>query len=220
MGDRSVSRSPHQCRPRLATATWLNRCPRLPLTCRAAVCHQTDLASILDPDIDQAALKASRPPGWRGALGQVSAALSHLRNLLEVGPGDLFLFCGTLPAIRADHGGLALHRSEAAWDLRVASGRRCCRSPFGRLACFGPLSVVGKSPSCAPRLDRPKYGIHRQGSAEYGGRDDAGVWSFRPSDPTFLRQIRYTISMERSGVARSIVRRCWHDLSSTRAVAW
>lgn len=47
----------------------------------------------LDPDIDQAALKASRPPGWRGALGQVSAALSHLRNA-EVGPGDLFLFWG------------------------------------------------------------------------------------------------------------------------------
>jgi hypothetical protein len=47
----------------------------------------------LDPDIDRAALKVPRPPGWRGALGQASAALSHLRNS-GVGPGDLFLFWG------------------------------------------------------------------------------------------------------------------------------
>jgi hypothetical protein len=46
----------------------------------------------LDPDIDAAALPG-RPPGWRGALGQASAALSHLRNQ-GVGPGDLFLFWG------------------------------------------------------------------------------------------------------------------------------
>lgn len=47
----------------------------------------------LDPDIDPKALAGARPPGWRGALGQVSAALSHLRNA-RVGPGDLFLFWG------------------------------------------------------------------------------------------------------------------------------
>lgn len=46
----------------------------------------------LDPDIDRDALSA-RPQGWRGALGQVSASLSHLRNH-GVGPGDLFLFWG------------------------------------------------------------------------------------------------------------------------------
>lgn len=46
----------------------------------------------LDPDIDIAALDM-RPTGWRGALGQVSSALSHLRNQ-RVGPGDLFLFWG------------------------------------------------------------------------------------------------------------------------------
>ena len=34
----------------------------------------------LDPDLDAGAL--SRPPGWRGALGQVSAAQSHLLNVL------------------------------------------------------------------------------------------------------------------------------------------
>lgn len=45
----------------------------------------------LDPDIDQACLP--RRPGWRGALGQVSAALSHLENQ-GVGEGDLFLFWG------------------------------------------------------------------------------------------------------------------------------
>jgi hypothetical protein len=47
----------------------------------------------LDPDIDKAAFTASRPAGWRGALGQVSAALSHLQNC-GVGPDDLFLFWG------------------------------------------------------------------------------------------------------------------------------
>jgi hypothetical protein len=51
-----------------------------------APCH-------LDPDIDRDALGVARPPGWRGALGQVSAALSHLRNN-GVGPGDVFLFWG------------------------------------------------------------------------------------------------------------------------------
>jgi hypothetical protein len=47
----------------------------------------------LDPDIDADALKCGRQPGWRGALGQVGAALSHLQNT-HVGPGDLFLFWG------------------------------------------------------------------------------------------------------------------------------
>lgn len=46
----------------------------------------------LDPDIWDDALR-HRPEGWRGALGQASAALTHLRNQ-EVGPGDLFLFWG------------------------------------------------------------------------------------------------------------------------------
>ncbi|MGY6552563.1 MAG: Nmad3 family putative nucleotide modification protein [Erythrobacter sp.] len=51
--------------------------------------HQT---CHLDPDLDHAAL-AQRPPGWRGALGQASAALGHLENQ-GIGPGDLFLFWG------------------------------------------------------------------------------------------------------------------------------
>lgn len=45
----------------------------------------------LDPDIDPQSLP--RKPGWRGALGQTSAAQRHLANQ-EVGVGDLFLFWG------------------------------------------------------------------------------------------------------------------------------
>lgn len=50
----------------------------------ACPCH-------LDPDLDRNALP--RLPGWRGALGQVGAAQSHLANH-DVGPGDVFLFWG------------------------------------------------------------------------------------------------------------------------------
>lgn len=45
----------------------------------------------LDPDIDAALIP--RHPDWRGALGQVKAALSHLDNQ-GVGVGDLFIFWG------------------------------------------------------------------------------------------------------------------------------
>jgi hypothetical protein len=45
----------------------------------------------LDPDIDSK--QKPRPSGWRGALGQVSAAASHLNNQ-GIAPGDLFLFWG------------------------------------------------------------------------------------------------------------------------------
>ena len=47
----------------------------------------------LDPDLDPLAFVDGRPTGWRGALGQVSAALSHLRNS-DVGADDIFLFWG------------------------------------------------------------------------------------------------------------------------------
>jgi Nucleotide modification associated domain 3 len=46
----------------------------------------------LDPDIDPDAL-AGRRPGWRGAFGQASRALSHLENQGVV-EDDLFLFWG------------------------------------------------------------------------------------------------------------------------------
>jgi len=59
----------------------------------------------LDPDIDRAALKIiPRLPGWRGALGQVGAALSHLRNA-KIGRDDLFLFWGLYrPCVRTTAG--------------------------------------------------------------------------------------------------------------------
>jgi len=56
----------------------------------------------LDPDLDAGALP--RPPGWRGALGQVSAAQSHLANH-GAGSGDVFLFWGLFrPAVRSSAG--------------------------------------------------------------------------------------------------------------------
>ncbi|MBN8957102.1 MAG: hypothetical protein J0H17_11115, partial [Rhizobiales bacterium] len=45
----------------------------------------------LDPDLNPSVLP--RLPGWRGALGQVGAAQSHLSNE-GVSVGDLFLFWG------------------------------------------------------------------------------------------------------------------------------
>ncbi len=59
----------------------------------------------LDPDIDRGALKARRPRGWRGAFGQVSHALSHLKNN-AVAPGDIFLFWGLYRDCRVDTGRL------------------------------------------------------------------------------------------------------------------
>lgn len=51
---------------------------------RATPCH-------LDPDLDPRV--RPRAPGWRGALGQLAAAQSHLAGQ-GVGVGDLFLFWG------------------------------------------------------------------------------------------------------------------------------
>ncbi|MHB9362247.1 Nmad3 family putative nucleotide modification protein [Mesorhizobium sp. LNJC403B00] len=47
----------------------------------------------LDPDINSASLGKTRPRSWRGALGQIGAAQSHLNNHC-VGAGDVFLFWG------------------------------------------------------------------------------------------------------------------------------
>jgi hypothetical protein len=58
---------------------------------RERTCH-------LDPDLDPSSLP--RLPDWRGALGQVSAAQTHLANNL-IARGDLFLFWGLVwPASR------------------------------------------------------------------------------------------------------------------------
>ena len=63
----------------------------------------------LDPDLDANCLV--RQPGWRGALGQVSAAQSHLSNN-GVGRGDVFLFWGLYrAAVRSQMGSWTFART-------------------------------------------------------------------------------------------------------------
>lgn len=92
LGSRPISLPIPTSEPTPATYGHLNR----ELSWMASDLSGGALASTrpchLDPDIDRDAL-ATRPEGWRGALGQVSSSLSHLRNQ-GVGPGDLFLFWG------------------------------------------------------------------------------------------------------------------------------
>ncbi|EPI5388443.1 hypothetical protein ACS64U_004290 [Pseudomonas aeruginosa] len=61
---------------------------------RATPCH-------LDPDLDSS--MRPRSPGWRGALGQLAAAQSHLIGQ-GVGVGDLFLFWGLFRPVSQIHG--------------------------------------------------------------------------------------------------------------------
>lgn len=73
---------------------------------RDTYCH-------LDPDISADSLNKPRLPGWRGALGQVSAALAHLRRF-NVSGGDVFIFWGRFrPCRRVDgkwvYSGPSLH---------------------------------------------------------------------------------------------------------------
>ncbi len=56
----------------------------------------------LDPDIDASIVPGRRPSGWRGSLGQVGAAQSHLANQ-AVGRDDVFVFWGLFrPVERAE----------------------------------------------------------------------------------------------------------------------
>lgn len=61
---------------------------------RESPCH-------LDPDLAAEATRAKRLPGWRGSLGQVSSAQSHLDNR-GVSEGDVFLFWGLFAPARRD----------------------------------------------------------------------------------------------------------------------
>lgn len=65
---------------------------------RSEPCH-------LDPDVDAAILRGPRPSGWRGSLGQVGAAQSHLANQ-GIGRDDVFVFWGLFRAVE---------RAEGAW---------------------------------------------------------------------------------------------------------
>jgi hypothetical protein len=92
----------------------------------AQACH-------LDPDLDPLALP-NRPPGWRGALGQASAALSHLDNQ-GVGAGDLFLFWGLYRPVE---------RAGGRW--RYAGPR--CHALFGWLH-IGKVCVIDDAGTAA-----------------------------------------------------------------------
>jgi hypothetical protein len=87
----------------------------------------------LDPDLDANSLV--RLPGWRGALGQVSAAQSHLSNN-DVGAGDVFLFWGLFRSAAQNPGG--------TWTYTGDSEHRW----FGWLQVDEVLSV-GQDPSRA-----------------------------------------------------------------------
>ncbi len=91
----------------------------------------------LDPDLALESRRRSRSSGWRGSLGQESAAQGHLSNQ-GVGPGDLFLFFGLFRR--------AIKRDKKAWAfqgksfhalfgwLRVQEAIPVKRNPAGVLA--------------------------------------------------------------------------------------
>ena len=96
----------------------------------------------LDPDLDPNSLM--RPPDWRGALGQVGAAQSHLANH-GVGPGDIFLFWGLFRAASREGG---------RWQFMSTPEHRI----FGWLQIEAVLTV-GEDPD--PTLARyPWLGSH------------------------------------------------------------
>lgn len=64
---------------------------------RSEPCH-------LDPDIDASIVPGRRPSGWRGSLGQVGAAQSHLANQ-GVGRDDVFVFWGLFRPVERAEGG-------------------------------------------------------------------------------------------------------------------
>jgi Nucleotide modification associated domain 3 len=89
----------------------------------------------LDPDLDAKSLV--RQPGWRGALGQISAAQSHLANN-GVGVGDVFLFWGLYRrAVRCQKG---------TWTFTGSAEHRL----FGWLQVDEVLTI-GEDPSPALR---------------------------------------------------------------------
>jgi hypothetical protein len=96
----------------------------------------SDLPCHLDPDLEANSLL--RQPGWRGALGQVSAAQSHLSNN-GVGVGDLFLFWGLFRPAARNPGG--------TWTYTGDSEHRL----FGWLQVDEVLTI-GEDPS--PALHR------------------------------------------------------------------
>lgn len=87
---------------------------------RTTACH-------IDPDIDRTMKR--RAPGWRGSLGQVSRAQTHLQNN-DVQQGDLFLFFG-----------LFQEHQSAAGQHRFVGGRK--HMLFGWLQ-VGEVILLGR----------------------------------------------------------------------------
>lgn len=85
----------------------------------------------LDPDIGRSALP--RQCGWRGALGQVGAAQTHLANQ-GIQPGDLFLFWGLFRPASQTH--------RRTWSLEGRAEHRI----FGWLQ-VGEVITVGANPA-------------------------------------------------------------------------
>ena len=91
----------------------------------------------LDPDLDASALP--RLPGWRGALGQVSTAQTHLANN-RITAGDLFLFWGLFrTASKSPAGG-----GGGRWQYTGSAEHRI----FGWLQ-IGEILTVGEDPKPA-----------------------------------------------------------------------
>ena len=180
---------------------------------RADRCH-------LDPDIDAAILRGPRPSGWRGSLGQVGAAQSHLANQ-GVGRDDVFVFWGLFrPVERAEGGwrfvGKPQHRI-FGWlqvaevlvvgeDWRTTLGRYPWLKGHPHLrAGWGPRNTVYIA------AETLRLGGSDTGLAGFG----APVPGEEPKRSGGWRGVQ----LERSRVARFLARRHRYDLPSTRAVA-
>ena len=119
----------------------------------------------LDPDLDAASLP--RLAGWRGALGQVSTAQTHLANNL-IAPGDLFLVLGIVQS-----GGpkrrraLALHRTRRTPHLRLAADRRDPHRRRGSNAGADTVPLARLASTPRHRLEQEQHRLRRARRTRY-----------------------------------------------------
>ena len=112
----------------------------------------------LDPDLDPGSLP--RQPGWRGALGQVSTAQTHLANN-SIAPGDLFLFWGLYRAANRNAAG--------RWQFTGDAEHRI----FGWLQ-IDEILTIGEDP--APALaSRPWLASHPHLATGWSGNNTVYV---------------------------------------------
>ena len=129
----------------------------------------------LDPDLDPTSLP--RQPGWRGALGQVSTAQTHLANN-SIAPGDLFLFWGLYRA--------ASRNAAGRWQFTGDAEHRI----FGWLQ-IDEILAVGEDP--APALaSHPWLASHphlatgwNRNNTVYVARDELALPGGQPGLPGF-----------------------------------